>query len=258
MNNEIEIFSNSEFGEMRTIETENGPMFCLLDICKALGLSDPTTAKRRLMQNGMKMVDLANLTAPLSTRGEKVHADNINTMSTFIDEPNLYRLIFQSKKESAVRFQNWVFEEVLPKIRKNGFYANSLKLLTQVVPISVINQIESSKPKRTKRGYKEGFNSMKRILEENGYQYLTTQKVFKIFENFGIIKKQKVEVKIEKVCEISFIDPEYVEQGYAINSVDGNEGITNNQILFNESMALKLLNLAGINLANEEFLAKRL
>lgn len=105
---ELQIFSNSEFGEIRTITKDNEPMFCLADVCKALEISNVGNVKQRLSEKGIH-------TADTPTKG------GMQKM-TFISEANLYKTIFQSRKESAERFTEWVTGEVLPSIRKNGGY----------------------------------------------------------------------------------------------------------------------------------------
>lgn len=105
---ELQIFSNSEFGEIRTITKDDEPMFCLADVCKALEISNVGNVKQRLSEKGIH-------TADTLTKG------GMQKM-TFISEANLYKTIFQSRKESAERFTDWVTSEVLPSIRKNGGY----------------------------------------------------------------------------------------------------------------------------------------
>lgn len=106
--NELQIFNNEELGEIRTVVANNEPMFCLSDICKSLGLSQPSKVKERLNEKGVH-------TIPTLTSGGEQNL-------LYINEPNLYKTIFQSRKESAERFTDWVTSEVLPSIRKNGGY----------------------------------------------------------------------------------------------------------------------------------------
>ena len=105
---ELQIFNNEEFGEVRTITKDNEPMFCLADVCKALEISNVGNVKQRLSEKGIH-------TADTPTKG------GLQKM-IFINEANLYKTIFQSRKESAERFTEWVTSEVLPSIRKNGGY----------------------------------------------------------------------------------------------------------------------------------------
>ncbi|MBD5357391.1 MAG: phage antirepressor Ant [Bacteroides sp.] len=109
MNNQIQIFSNPKFGEIRTaISDSKEALFCLADVCKELEISNVGNVKQRLSEKGIRNVDTL-------TKG------GLQGM-TFINEANLYKCIFQSRKPDAERFQDWVCEEVLPAIRKTGGY----------------------------------------------------------------------------------------------------------------------------------------
>lgn len=109
---ELQIFNNSEFGEIRIITKDDEPMFCLADVCKALEISNVGNVKQRLSEKGIH-------TADTLTKG------GMQKM-IFISEANLYKTIFQSRKESAERFTDWVTGEVLPSIRKTGSYQKKL------------------------------------------------------------------------------------------------------------------------------------
>lgn len=121
--NDLEIFKNEEFGEIRTVMKDGEPMFCLSDVCKALEISNAGNVKQRLSERGIH-------TADTLTKG------GMQKM-IFINEANLYKTIFQSRKESAERFTDWVTTEVLPSIRKTGSYgkpmttAQKIQLLAQ-------------------------------------------------------------------------------------------------------------------------------
>ena len=110
--NDLQIFSSSEFGEIRTALVNDEPMFCLADICRVLEIKNVSDCKSRLRQKGIVTTDTL-------TNGGK-------QKMIFIDESNLYKTIFQSRKESAERFTDWVTSEVLPSIRKTGSYQKQL------------------------------------------------------------------------------------------------------------------------------------
>lgn len=114
--NNLRIFNSSEFGEIRTVVVDNEPMFCLADVCKALEISNVGNVKHRLSEKGIHSVDT------LTKGGTQA--------LTYINEPNLYKTIFQSRKESAERFTDWVTSEVLPSIRKNGGYIAGQESMT--------------------------------------------------------------------------------------------------------------------------------
>lgn len=108
MSMELMTFQNEEFGEIRTAEIGGEPWFCLADICRPLGIR-PTDCKQRLKDGGVDSIN---------------HTDSVGRpkQMLFINEANLYRVIFQSRKPEAERFTDWVTEEVLPSIRKTGSY----------------------------------------------------------------------------------------------------------------------------------------
>lgn len=108
MNNELMKFESEEFGEVRSILINDEPWFMLADICRVLDISNSRQAKTRLNEKGVTTNDIL-------TSGGNQKAD-------FINEPNLYKLIFQSRKPQAEKFTDWVTSEVLPSIRKQGFY----------------------------------------------------------------------------------------------------------------------------------------
>lgn len=109
--NELIIFNNEEFGEIRTITIDGEPWFVGKDVAAALGYKDPSSAVS-------KNVDLEDKTTLLIQQD----GSNYKSRTTFINESGMYALIFGSKLESAKNFKHWVTSEVLPSIRKTGKY----------------------------------------------------------------------------------------------------------------------------------------
>ena len=105
--NEVQIFTNPDFGEVRTIEENGAVMFCGSDVAKALGYSNPRDAISRHCRGVVKR--------------DTPTESGMQEMS-FIPESDLYRLVFGSKLPTAERFTDWVTEEILPTIRKHGAY----------------------------------------------------------------------------------------------------------------------------------------
>lgn len=106
---QTKIFKSEEFGEVRTVVIDGEPMFCLADVCKALEISNVGNVRQRLSEKGIHTAD--------------THTNGGMQKMTFINEANLYKTIFHSRKESAERFTDWVTSDVLPSIRKHGIYA---------------------------------------------------------------------------------------------------------------------------------------
>lgn len=99
---------NFESQPIRTYADENGePWFCLSDTCTALNI-------RQYRVDRLPQAGVTNC---------QVRYDSGAKTLTFVNEPNLYRLVFRSNKPEAQKFADWVYEEVLPSIRKTGSYA---------------------------------------------------------------------------------------------------------------------------------------
>lgn len=107
--NELQIF-NYQSNEVRTIMRNGGPWFCLADVCKVLGIKNPSQMADRLDQDERAMFDIGR-------QGK----------TWFINESGLYNVILRSDKPESKPFRKWVTGTVLPAIRKTGAYnANAL------------------------------------------------------------------------------------------------------------------------------------
>jgi prophage antirepressor-like protein len=106
----INIFQHEMFGEIRVVINEKSePMFCGIDVAKALGYKEPKQAITTYCKSGELVY--------------QPHANGIGgTNVKFIKEPDVYRLVMRSELPSAEKFQDWVCEDVLPSIRKHGAY----------------------------------------------------------------------------------------------------------------------------------------
>ena len=107
MNNEITLFENPEFGEIRTIIENGEPWFVAKDVAEILGYKNGSRDIRRHCKGSTETV----LPSPSGIQ-----------KTIIIPEPDLYRLIIKSTKPEAEQFEKWVMEEVLPSIRKHGGY----------------------------------------------------------------------------------------------------------------------------------------
>lgn len=107
--NDLQIFKNSEFGEIRTVTKNNEPWFVAIDVCNALDLKNPTVSVGRLDEDEVTKFNLGGLS------GE----------SNIVSEYGLYNLILASRKKEAKKFKRWITHEVIPTIRKHGAYMSS-------------------------------------------------------------------------------------------------------------------------------------
>lgn len=110
--NSIEVFENPIFGQIRMTMVDDEPMFCLVDVCRALEIKNATDVAKRLDEDELTRLNLGG------RAGE----------SNFITESGLYAVIVRSDKPNAKKFRKWVTSEVLPTIRKTGGYVNNDEL----------------------------------------------------------------------------------------------------------------------------------
>lgn len=110
--NGIEVFENPIFGQIRMVMVDDEPMFCLVDVCRALEIKNATDVAKRLDEDELTRLNLGG------RAGE----------SNFITESGLYAVIVRSDKPNAKKFRKWVTSEVLPTIRKTGGYVNNDEL----------------------------------------------------------------------------------------------------------------------------------
>ena len=110
MNTQIQTFQFQLNQSVRVEMKDGEPLFCLKDVAEILEIQNTKQSRFNLKEDGVHKM---YLTDKLGREQE----------ATFINEPNLYRVIFRSNKQEAVKFQDWIFEKVIPQIRKTGSYA---------------------------------------------------------------------------------------------------------------------------------------
>ena len=123
----MEVFENQEFGSIRLLQEAGKTFFCASDVAKALGYVNPYAAVKRHCRGPLtKREGVVQRVNQYGSAGEQV------VEIAFITEGDVYRLIVHSKLPSAERFEHWVFDEVLPSIRKHGVYMSD-SVLDQVI-----------------------------------------------------------------------------------------------------------------------------
>ena len=118
------IFNFNEHGVRVVLDDNQEPWFCLTDVCKVLDISRSSDLLQ--IQRGDVKNETPKRNGALDPKGVSDYHTPTNggiQKLKFINEPNLYRVIFRSNKKEALNFQNWVFAEVLPTIRKTGSYS---------------------------------------------------------------------------------------------------------------------------------------
>lgn len=122
-NNAVQVFGNKEFGNVRVMEEDGKFLFCGSDVARALGYVNINDALRRHCKGVVKRDTLTN--------------GGMQSLS-YLPEGDVYRLITHSKIPSAEKFEAWVFEDVLPSIRKTGGYGNALTQ-EQSLALAIVN-----------------------------------------------------------------------------------------------------------------------
>ena len=188
--NELQIFSNEEFGQIRTLTINGEPWMVGKDVAVALGYEDTVNAIKKHVDEEDKIVGCQNATPSIT--------DSLGRTQypTLINESGLYSLIFGSKLEGAKRFKRWVTSEVLPAIRKSGNYgAHSYRLKDATLP-------EVSGLLHEVTGFLREMDKVMRA--QNSHPSDIAQEFKSICGQFGIVELSerfvKEPVAVEPVC----------------------------------------------------------
>lgn len=137
---QVQLFSHPDLGEIKATIKNGDPWFLAGDVCRVLGIKNSSDAVNEIVKKlktaGVKGVGTSDTL--LETAGGKQQV-------TIINEQILYELIFNSRKQKAVLFRAWVTGEVLPSIRKHGFYRNEGKIIRRVETDAIKEFIEYAK-----------------------------------------------------------------------------------------------------------------
>lgn len=136
----IQLFSHPELGEIKATIKNGEPWFLAGDACRVLGIKNSRDAvneiAKKLKSAGVVGVGIADM---------KIQTEAGARQATIINEQILYELIFNSRKQKAVLFRAWVTGEVLPSIRKHGFYRAEGKMIRRVETDAIQEFIEYAK-----------------------------------------------------------------------------------------------------------------
>ena len=132
--NELQVFTNEQFGSVRIKEIDGEPWFIAADVCKALDIANPTDALNRLDADERTLVSIEG-----ASNGLPVNA---------VSESGLYRLVMGSRKETTNGFKRWIAHDVVPAIRKHGMYAKDELLDNPDLLIEVATKLKEERAKR--------------------------------------------------------------------------------------------------------------
>jgi prophage antirepressor-like protein len=213
--NEVTIFQNEQFGEIRTSGTADNPLFCLSDICKVLELDQPSRVKSRLNMGGVTSIKVG-----VQTGTKKDGTPSIQEMDvTFINEQNLYKVIMRSDKPQAEAFQDWVCGEVLPSIRKTGGYLGNVESMSDeeiMAKALVVAQKTIEKKSIENKVLKE---ENVRLESENVQLALENQELRHDKNYLDLIMRSKALLTISQIAQ------DYGMSGKALNKILADMGI---------------------------------
>lgn len=179
--NELQIFKNEEFGEIRTVQLNNETYFVGKDVARALGYGEGKSLNNAIANH---VAEEDKGVTELMTPGGKQNM-------TVINESGLYALIFGSKLESVKRFKHWVTSEVLPSIRKHGVYAVD-ELLEN--PDMAIKAFTALKEEREKNKLLQADNDRMKPKEIFADAVATSHTTILIGDLAKILKQNGVEI----------------------------------------------------------------
>lgn len=139
--NELQIFNNNQFGEIRTTIKDGEPWFVAADVCKALELEQVSRAMDRLDEDERGLLKVTHPQSP--TKTQEVNG---------VNESGLYHLVLCSTKPEARAFKRWITHEVLPSIRKHGMYATPTTIEQMIAdPANAIKVFSALKQEQERR-----------------------------------------------------------------------------------------------------------
>ena len=206
-NNKVSLFENDTLGSLRTTIDDYGrPVFCLKDACTILDIKNPSDAKKRLKSSGV-------------VRITKLDSNGKFNNYLYITESNLYKLIFQYRKEEAQQFVDWVTEVILPQIRKYGRY--DLKSITEnnetaMAFLESYNEFQTRIAilERNEQETKEARTYVKRALDYNVLKDLYDVPAILNIPGIGITEVLKVLRDNSVIDESNMPYQEYVDKGW--------------------------------------------
>lgn len=189
--NDLQIFNNEEFGEIRALEIDGQPWFIGKDVAVALGYSNTRDAIKKHVDADDKGV------ANCDTLGGR-------QKMTIINESGLYSLILGSDLESAKKFKHWVTSEVLPSIRKTGSYETPKVKEHRETLASVNNAVKIITPFLVNAGCSENI------------QLLTVKTIY---------EKARIEIPIDIKADQKFYSTEYIARELGMKTNSGKPAI---------------------------------
>lgn len=212
--NELRVFKNDDFGEIRTVDLQGEPWFVAKDICQALEIKNTTDTIKRLDDDEVTRLNL----------GGQVGETNL------VNEYGLYNLVLTSRKKEAKEFKRWVTHEVLPTIRKHGAYMTEKTLEEALTSpdflIKLATELKSEKDKNLKLQEINSNLSVRNAIMKPKADYFDELVDRNLLTNFRETAKQ---LKVKEQIFIKFLlDKKYLyrdKKGKLLPYEDKNRGL---------------------------------
>lgn len=249
--NNLQIFKNEEFGEVRTVQLNNEIYFVGKDVAAALGYSNASKAVSVHVSEEDRILR--------TLKADSQNGNVVKTQTALINESGLYALIFGSKLPSAKRFKHWVTSEVLPAIRKTGGYQMKAPEGKELLALAVLEaqktieeqnaQIERMRPKEifadavTTSKQSILIGQLAKLICQNGHE-IGQQRLFRWMRDNGYLMKHGSNYNMPM--------QRYVEQGLfeikesAVTNPDGSVRMTKTTVVTGKGQVYFINKFLGV------------
>jgi len=189
LNNQIQIFNNEKFGDIRTITIDGEPWFIAKDVCDILCLGRGTRSVERLDEDEVRKTYITD------SIGRQQEAYIVN-------EPGLYQLVIASNKKEAKEFKRWITHDIIPSIRKHGMYMTD-SLLQKVMqdPDFLITLLQQYKDEREMRLLAEKKNEEQKPLVDFANACLKSKDTILVREMSKIAQDEGISIGQNKLYD---------------------------------------------------------
>ncbi|EGT4048863.1 BRO-N domain-containing protein [Clostridioides difficile] len=184
MSNNLQIFKNNDFGEIRVIELNGEPWFVGKDVAETLGYKDTSDALKRHVDDEDKGV--GEIPTPGGNQNMKI-----------INESGLYSLILSSKLSTAKKFKHWVTRDVLPSIRKTGTYSTKSKDESEIKYMNAQARLKNARAREAKI-----YLELADKVDIKEYKQIMYSKTTELLSGEALIPLPKMEKKTYSATDI--------------------------------------------------------
>ena len=194
---QLQMFKNENLGQVRVLGNNENPLFCLRDICEVL---EHTNSSRMLEAINAEFGKGVTQSYPLQTNGGIQQA-------TFITEPQLYFVLMRSDKHKVEPFRQWVVNEVLPSIRKQGYYGNKPQEIDFLKEKIALQQELIATKTQLIALQKESIKSLKKQRQDKT-RLTTKERIFKLLSKGKSQSQVSIELGISRSAVAYYVSKE--------------------------------------------------